>query len=111
MPPADPARAGAQANLALALLIRHESAHDPADLAEATAAARQALAGAPATRYGRDSIFSTGRRVLQAAYDDSGDLALLDEAIEAARAAVAVTPDDHPQRGARLTTLGNLLVK
>jgi tetratricopeptide (TPR) repeat protein len=111
MSPADPAGAAARSNLAFALLLRHESALDPADLAEATAAARQTLTGAFTIRSVSDSIFATGRRVLEAAYDDCGDLALLDEAIEAARAAVAVTPDDHPQYGARLTALGNLLVK
>lgn len=116
-------QAGFRANYAMALRIRYEVTGNPGDMDEAIAVARRAteIAGtARTTRHDEDqSGIGLALRVslqnlaatLVGRFQLSHEQADLDEAIDAARAAIGVTDPDNPGYPVAQTLLANALLE
>jgi tetratricopeptide (TPR) repeat protein len=91
-----PGRASYLNNLGGKLQRRYERTGEMADLEEAIGAARQDA--------GRVSYLHNLGSKLRRRYERTGGMADLEKAIGVARQAVESTPDDHPDRAARLFT-------
>lgn len=102
--PDHPDRPRRRTLLASALITRHNENADPADLAEAVALIRAAVAATPPRHVQR-----VGRlAMLGSTLSKTGDPALVDEAIEVLRS-IADLPDSSSPHGYRLRTLGDAL--
>ncbi len=99
----DQTRPMASINLSQALRLRWERFGDPADAA-AAAAASPSLGSLP----GADTPLGRSR-VAQIRYAHTGDPAALDEAVEAARAAVGAHPEPGRDRAEALSNLATAL--
>jgi CHAT domain len=88
------------------LHTRFELAGERADLDEAVATLREALADTPADDPLRDGMLSTLGMALGTRFDKFGELADLNEAVMRARDAVVSAPADHPNRAVYLLGLG-----
>ncbi|MFJ4796038.1 tetratricopeptide repeat protein [Kitasatospora purpeofusca] len=87
-------RAGAVANSATALLLRYRHLGDPLDLAQAIELGRSAVELAPDHPEVGGHLSNLGA-MLYDRWQLGDDREDLDEAVDAHRAAVAATPDDH----------------
>jgi hypothetical protein len=91
------------------LVERYERAGDAAALAEAIAAARQAVAAAGPEHPDRGGYLNNLRQALLQDWDRTGNRATLDEAVRVARAAVDSAPPGAPGRAQRHAALSSLL--
>ena len=108
MPPGGPSgRADRAAELGRALLARFERFGDPADLEEAVAASRAAVAAAAA--HERAEHLSDLSDLLRIRFVHAGDEQDLAEAVTAGRAAVAEAPADDPGLSGWQCNLANAL--
>ncbi|MGQ0773242.1 MAG: CHAT domain-containing protein [Pseudonocardiales bacterium] len=104
-----PNRAGLQANLGSALLLRFWRSGELADVDEAITVSRMATQATPAGHPERAGYLNNLGNALQARFGRVGALTDLDEAITSKRGAVQATPADHPDRPAVLVNLCSAL--
>ncbi|OIK28696.1 CHAT domain-containing protein [Streptomyces malaysiense] len=105
---APPVRFALLSGLGLVLRSRAEVTGDPDLLAEAVAVGRVSLTG-PLSPAHRVAALANLSLSLHLSYRATGDTALLEEAVARGAAAVASTPDAHPDRAGRLANLGIVL--
>jgi len=93
-------------HLSAALVLRSMPTDRSADLDEAVAAGRRALALAPHGHRDHSTCLSTLSVALRVRAERTGNAADIDEAIEIGRQAAAATPEGHRDWGISLSSLG-----
>lgn len=108
---ADPGLAIALSNLGIALRHLSGMLDEPTLFEEGLDCARRAVVTGPSTHSADPGLFhnNLGNALNQQAMK-TGDLQLLDEAIEQKQAAVDITPDGHPAKSVYWSNLGSSLM-
>ena len=107
-PPDDPERRGRQSNLSVILRIASEHTHDDAALLESVELGRAAVEGEQ-DPYDRAMYLGNLGAALSRLYTRTDDIGCLREGADAAREAIGMLPDGHPDRPRHLANLARTL--